>query len=65
MSIWIKIRCDCGKRWVSIDMSKKRFVEDNYFINCDRCDWRCEMLEIKTEREYKLDKIMGKIKEDD
>jgi len=68
MTIHIKILCGCQKpneRWVGIKISKKRFIEENYFICCDKCDWRCQILEIKNEREYKLDKILDKIKEDD
>jgi len=66
--IHIKIgKCGCKdstEKWVGIEMSKKQFIESNYFLSCDECDFRCKILEIKNNREYKLDKILNKIKED-
>ena len=61
MTTHIKIKCNCGERWVSVKRSKKKFIEGNYYVNCTQCEWRCEMLEIKNEREMKLDAVLNKI----
>ena len=64
MNCWIKYRCNCGIKKVEVEISKKRFIDDSYFLKCDKCRWRCEILSVKNEREWKIDTILEKIKED-
>lgn len=65
MKCWVKYRCNCGIKETSVKLSKKRFIEFNYFLECHECGWRCETLSVKNEREWKIDSILEKIKEDD
>ncbi len=64
MKIWINIKCSCGIRYVPFpNMTKKKFVGDVYFVDCDVCGERCEIINIKNDREIKIDNLMIKIKE--
>jgi len=61
--IHVKLKCKCGIKKFSTDqVSKKDILNLNYRIDCSICEYKCEVLSIKSEREVKLNKIMKRIK---
>ena len=65
MKLWINGKCPCEIRWTGIsNMTKKRFIEDNFFLRCEKCGCRMEILFIKNDREKKIESILKKISKD-
>jgi len=62
MNLVVTVKCKCGIVKIELDYSKKQILSDGFSIRCNKCKEKCEISNIKTVREEKLNKIKEGIK---
>ena len=56
--IYVKIKCGCGTGTSEIDkLTKREIYSLFYMFKCKECEQIYQLLEVKNEREKKLDRI--------